>query len=61
MGKFDSYKIDLRGMREVNASYDWNIDNEFFDFVLSVASGAQTKNEQQGYREISIFKDGVTL
>jgi len=33
MGKFDSYKIDLRGMREVNASYDWNIDNEFFAHI----------------------------
>ena len=38
-----------------------DIDNKFFDYVLSVASGTQTKNEQHGYREISIFKDGVTL
>ena len=38
-----------------------DIDNAFFDYVLSVASGAETKNEQHGYREISIFKDGVTL
>ena len=33
MGKFDSYKIDLRGMREVNASYDWSVDNEFFAHI----------------------------
>lgn len=38
-----------------------DIDQEFFDYVISVASGEQTKNEQQNYREISIFKDGVTL
>ena len=38
-----------------------DIDNAFFNYVLSVASGAVTKNEQHGYREISIFKDGVTL
>ncbi len=38
-----------------------DIDDAFFDYVLSVASGTQTKNEQHGYREISIFKDGVTL
>lgn len=38
-----------------------NIDQAFFNYVLSVASGEQTKNEQQNYREISIFKDGVTL
>ena len=29
--------------------------------VLAVASGRQTKAETQGYREISIFKDGVVL
>lgn len=38
-----------------------DLDNDFFDFVLDVASGKETKNEQNGYREISIFKDGVTL
>ena len=37
------------------------IDEAFFDYVLSVASGKETKNEIHGYREISIFKDGVTL
>ncbi|MBR2234995.1 MAG: altronate dehydratase [Prevotella sp.] len=34
---------------------------EFIDKVLSVASGAPACNEQNGYREISIFKNGVTL
>ena len=38
-----------------------NIDEAFFDYVLGVASGEETKNEQKGYREISIFKSGVTL
>ena len=32
-----------------------------FDLVLQVASGRQSKSEQLGYREIAIFKDGVTL
>ena len=31
------------------------------DYVLSVASGQQTKAEQSGFQEISIFKDGVVL
>jgi altronate hydrolase len=31
------------------------------DFVLEVASGKKTRQEEQGYREISIFKDGVVL
>ena len=30
-------------------------------YVLSVASGKETRNEENGFREISIFKDGVTL
>ena len=29
--------------------------------VLEVASGKQTRTEEKGYREISIFKDGVVL
>ena len=36
--------------------------NQFFDYLLALANGdVQTKNEFNGYREISIFKDGVTL
>ena len=31
------------------------------DAVIAVANGQQTWNEKNGYREISIFKDGVTL
>ena len=31
------------------------------DYVLAVAGGEQTKAEQHGAREISIFKDGVVL
>lgn len=38
-----------------------DLDDKFFDYVIEVASGKQTKNEENGYREISIFKDGVTL
>ena len=34
---------------------------EFIDKVLSVASGQLAKNEENDYREISIFKNGVTL
>ena len=37
------------------------LTEELFDYILSVASGEETKNEKNNYREISIFKDGVTL
>ena len=33
----------------------------FFKYLLGVASGEQTQSEKHGYREIAIFKDGVTL
>ncbi|HIT04781.1 MAG TPA: UxaA family hydrolase, partial [Candidatus Caccocola faecipullorum] len=32
-----------------------------FALVLRVAGGEQTKSERMGFREIAIFKDGVTL
>ncbi|MBQ8577747.1 MAG: altronate dehydratase [Clostridia bacterium] len=35
---------------------------ELYDYVLRLASGElRTKNEEHGYRDISIFRDGVTL
>lgn len=34
---------------------------ELMELVLEVASGRQTKTEAKGFREISIFKDGVVL
>ena len=37
------------------------LTNEFFEYIIKVAEGELTKNEINGYREISIFKDGVTL
>ena len=37
------------------------LTDDLLDYCLDVASGKQTKNEEHGYEEISIFKDGVTL
>ena len=37
------------------------LTDELFDYVVSVAEGRETKNVINNYREISIFKDGVTL
>ena len=34
---------------------------DFFKKLLAIASGEKTKSEIHGYREIAIFKDGVTL
>ncbi len=38
-----------------------SLTNELFEYIINVAEGEETKNEKHGYREISIFKDGVTL
>lgn len=48
----------------VVADGDCTIDEaaeELMSLVLEVASGKQTKTEEKGFREISIFKDGVVL
>lgn len=42
-------------------SWEKAADN-FFQYILDVASGRiHTKNEENGYKEISIFRDGVIL
>lgn len=48
--------FDASGTLEGNPLTD-----ELLDLVVDVANGKQTKNEINSYREISIFKDGVTL
>lgn len=48
----------------VVADGDKTIDQaaqELMRLVLEVASGRRTRTEEKGYREISIFKDGVVL
>ncbi len=37
------------------------LTDELICYIIEVANGKKTKNEQKGYEEISIFKDGVTL
>ena len=37
------------------------LGGELMDFVLEVASGRQTRNEINGYHDMAIFKQGVTL
>lgn len=37
------------------------LTDSLYEYILSAASGKKTKNELNGYEEISIFKDGVIL
>lgn len=36
-------------------------ENALFNLIIETANKRKTKSEQNGYREIAIFKDGVTL
>lgn len=38
-----------------------DLTDRLLDYLVEVAEGRQTANEKNGYREISIFKDGITL
>jgi altronate hydrolase len=38
-----------------------DLNRKFIQKIIAVASGEKTRNEENGYREISIFKNGVTL
>lgn len=51
---FDASKV-LRGV-----DFE-DLKDEFIDYLIRVASGEKVKNEINGYKEISIFKDGVIL
>ena len=42
------------------ASFD-QLADKLLALILEVASGRQTRNEENGYREIAIWKEGVTL
>ena len=46
------YTLYLRGIEAAR---------DLLDLVIRVAGGEQTKAEKHGFREISIFKDGVVL
>ncbi|MFW6676803.1 UxaA family hydrolase [Lacrimispora sp. AGF001] len=37
------------------------LKNQFFDFVIEVASGKMVKSEEAGFHDMAIFKQGVTL
>ena len=53
--------IDFNAGQLIEGKDMLTLRNEFIDKILAVASGEQAKNEENGYREISIFKNGVTL
>ena len=57
---FPNYLLQMVKIGEETGDME-ALAKEFFDYIISVANGEETNNEKNGYREISIFKDGVTL
>lgn len=53
--------IDFNAGKLVEGTSMEELLREFIDKIISVANGEWTRNEINGYREISIFKNGVTL
>lgn len=53
--------IDFNAGELVEGTDMPSLVDKFIDKVLAVASGEKANNEKNGYREISIFKNGVTL
>ena len=58
LAKRKPHWIDFNAGEIINGA---DLTDELFDYVLEVAGGKNTNNEKNGYREISIFKDGVVL
>ena len=53
--------IDFNAGELVEGTDMKELVNRFIDKIIAVASGEEARNEYNGYREISIFKNGVTL
>lgn len=61
LAKNKPHWVDFSAGQLVEGRTMQEIVPEFIDKVLAVASGEHACNEANGYREISIFKNGVTL
>ena len=53
--------IDFNAGKLVEGVDMLTLRNDFIDKVIATANGEKVKNEMNGYREIAIFKNGVTL
>jgi altronate hydrolase len=53
--------IDFNAGRLIEGTSMEGLSEECIDYILEVASGKYVRNEINGYREIAIFKSGVTL
>ena len=61
IAKRKSNWIDFNAGELIESNDFENMTEEIFKLLIDIASGRQTKHEQNGYRDISIFKDGVIM
>lgn len=53
--------IDFNAGELINGKDINKLTDELFELVIDIANGKKTKNEINNYKEIAIFKQGVTL
>ena len=53
--------IDFDASPILNGYSADDLSDTLLDYITNVANGEKTKNEENGFSEIAIFKDGVTL
>lgn len=53
--------IDYNAGQLVEGMSFEEVTEDFFNYIIDVASGKKTNNELNGYKDISIFRDGVIL
>lgn len=61
LAKFKSNWIDFNAGTLVEDETMAEVAPRLLEAVVATAEGQKTKSEQNGYREIALFKDGVTL
>ena len=53
--------IDFDAGRLLSGRTLESLGEELMEYVLAVAGGRRTRNEENGFHDLAIFKQGVTL
>jgi len=61
LAKLKPHWIDFNAGQIADGISMQEVHEQFLEFILEVANGKKVNNEKSGYREIAIFKSGVTL
>ena len=61
LASFKNNWIDFNAGVLVEGTSMADATNDLMQKIIDIANGEETRGEASGYREIAIFKDGVTL